>query len=230
MSLDQVKATAEWGFQAREESLWPVRCAIVASVLIYILLPAKVSTVPYVPAKIVLPVLEAALLVAFTISKPHTDIERSMTRRLTAIALIGLINVANVVSLVSLVDELLTHATRFSGTELIFSAAGIWLTNVIVFALWYWELDRGGPAARLSAAHRQPDFLFPQMADPHCAPSSWAPQFLDYLYVSLTNATAFSPTDTLPLTHWAKMLMGIQSLASLITIALVGARAVNILR
>ena len=110
------------------------------------------------------------------------------------------------------------------------TAIQIWLTNVIVFGLWYWELDRGGPGARCRENHREPDFLFPQMSTPAAAPPSWAPRFLDYLYVAFTNATAFSPTDTLPLTAWAKVLMAIQSLASLLTVALVAARAVNILQ
>jgi len=98
-----------------------------------------------------------------------------------------------------------------------------------VFALWYWELDRGGPDARRRPRHRQPDFLFPQMVTPACAGPRWAPGFVDYLYVSFTNATAFSPTDTMPLTPWAKMLLLLQALASLLTVALVAARAVNIL-
>jgi hypothetical protein len=100
---------------------------------------------------------------------------------------------------------------------------------VIVFGLWYWELDRGGPSARHDPHHREPDFLFPQMATPGAARPDWAPGFLDYLYVSFTNATAFSPTDTMPLTPLAKGLMGVQSAASLLTVALVAARAVNIL-
>jgi hypothetical protein len=99
---------------------------------------------------------------------------------------------------------------------------------VIVFGLWYWELDRGGVAARLRQNHRRPDFLFPQMSTPGSGPR-WTPDFMDYLYTSFTNATAFSPTDTMPLTAWAKLLMMVQSLASLLTVALVISRAVNIL-
>ena len=105
----------------------------------------------------------------------------------------------------------------------------IWITNVLVFGLWYWELDRGGPVARLEAHRRQPDFLFPQMTAPDATTPDWTPTFLDYLYTSFTNATAFSPTDTMPLTAWAKLLMMVQSLASLLTVSLVISRAVNIL-
>jgi hypothetical protein len=229
MNPDQVQADAQWGFAGRRESLWGPRVAIVAAVVIYILLPAKLSSIPYVPTKILLPTLELALIIALTVARRNQDIELSMVRRVSALCLIGLINLANLGSLVQLVDQLVHHASRFTGPELIYSSLGIWLTNVIVFGLWYWELDRGGPAERRSPSHREPDFLFPQMSQPHCARPEWAPDFVDYLYVSLTNATAFSPTDTMPLTHWAKILMGLQSIASLLTIALVAARAVNIL-
>ncbi len=115
-------------------------------------------------------------------------------------------------------------------TKLLLYGGAIWLTNVLVFALWYWELDRGGPVTRMLGARKHPDFLFAQMASPEVAPEDWEPMFLDYFYLSFTNATAFSPTDTLPLTRWAKMLMLLQSAVSLATVALVIARAVNILK
>ena len=95
--------------------------------------------------------------------------------------------------------------------------------------LWFWEFDRGGPGARAEALVRYPDFLFPQMQDEHMAQVHWHPNFFDYLYMSFTNASAFSPTDVLPLTRWAKMLMLVQSVTSLLTVGLVVARAVNIL-
>jgi hypothetical protein len=111
---------------------------------------------------------------------------------------------------------------------MVYASVPIWLTNVIVFGLWYWELDRGGPALRQQAHHRRPDFLFPQMSTPGSAPGS-PPGFLDYPYTSFTNATAFSPTDTMSLTAWAKLLMMLQSLASLVTVGVLVSRAVNIL-
>jgi uncharacterized membrane protein len=101
---------------------------------------------------------------------------------------------------------------------------------VIAFALWYWEFDRGGPVARALAIKPYPDFEFPQMTSPELAPPSWEPMFADYFYLSFTNATAFSPTDVMPLSRWAKMLMLVQSAVSLLLAALVIARAVNILR
>ena len=110
------------------------------------------------------------------------------------------------------------------------AGAVLWLTNVLIFGIWYWEIDRGGPAHRLVHSNRTepPDFLFPQMSQPGLAPG-WRPGFVDYLYTSYTNATAFSPTDTLPLSALAKLLMAIQSLIALITTLLVIARAVNVL-
>jgi uncharacterized membrane protein len=106
----------------------------------------------------------------------------------------------------------------------------IWLTNVIIFGLWYWEFDRGGPVARTNATHQYPDLMFPQMTAPQLAPPDWEPMFADYLYLAFTNATAFSPTDVMPLSRWAKGAMLLQSAVSIVTVALVVARAVNILR
>ena len=139
-------------------------------------------------------------------------------------------NLANVVSLGELVHELLAHVHAASvGRDLIYASVPVWVTNVLVFALWYWELDRGGPVARLETKRRQPDFLFPQMTAPDATCRTGRRRFIDYLFTSFTNATAFSPTDTMPLTPWAKILMMVQSLASLLTVALVVSRAVNIL-
>jgi hypothetical protein len=105
----------------------------------------------------------------------------------------------------------------------------IWLANVLIFGLWYWEVDRGGPGRRASGDDALPDLQFPQMTDPRFAPAGCRPQFVDYLYVSFTNATAFSPTDTMPLTAIANGMMALQSLVSLLRIGLVVSRAVNIL-
>ena len=126
--------------------------------------------------------------------------------------------------------SLLLHRGVSDATSLLRSGGSIWLTNVVVFALWYWEFDRGGPGARAEARNHVPDFLFPQMTDPDLASPHWAPSFFDYLYMSFTNSSAFSPTDVLPLTRWAKALMMAQSATSLTVVALVIARAVNILR
>lgn len=149
-------------------------------------------------------------------------------RRLVALGLTALVSGANVYSLYAL-SHLLLHKDVTNGRGLIVSGVLIWLTNFLIFALWYWEMDRGGPGKRAAGHDQQPDFLFPQMSDDRIEPRDWRPRFIDYLYVSLTNATAFSPTDTMPLSAAAKSTMGLQSLVSLVTIGLIVSRAVNIL-
>jgi hypothetical protein len=114
-------------------------------------------------------------------------------------------------------------------SALLLDAANIWSTNVIVFALWFWNLDRGGPAARGVSADDKPDFLFGNMLQAAPSTDGWSPGFIDYLYPAFTNATAFSPTDTLPMSPTAKLLMMVQASTSLLTVALVAARAVNVL-
>ncbi len=138
------------------------------------------------------------------------------------------VSAANIYSLVAL-SKFLLHHHPSNGRELIISGILIWLTNFLIFSLWYWELDRGGPGRRAEGQDGAPDFLFPQMCDDRIQPRNWRPHFVDYLYVSLTNATAFSPTDTMPLTAVAKILMGVQSVVSLVTLGLIVARAVNVL-
>ena len=114
--------------------------------------------------------------------------------------------------------------------QLLLTGGTIWLTNVIVFGLWYWEFDRGGVVERAAGSKPYPDFVFPQMTSPELAPPDWEPGFVDYLYMSFTNAMAFSPTDVMPMTRWAKLTMLSQSIVSVVTVVLVIARAVNILR
>ena len=113
---------------------------------------------------------------------------------------------------------LLAQGRKAGGHQLILSGVLLWATNVLLFAVWYWEIDRGGPVARTLEEHPRADLLFPQMSDPQWSKPRWRPRFIDYLYTSFTNATAFSPTDTMPLTPTAKMLMLVQSAAALVTI------------
>ncbi len=222
---------AAWGVRARHENLWPARAAILATIALYVTLPDRLAVGPiWLPAA-----LEAMLLGTLTVMAPIRHTREVKAQRQLSFGLIGLINLANIGSLVLLIAALLHHGIAIQGRPLdgqtlLLAALEIWLTNILVFALWYWDLDRGGPIERRRAKHRQPDFLFPQMINPGCTLPHWTPHFVDYLYVSFTNATAFSPTDTLPLTPWAKLLMLVQSLASLLTVALVAARAVNILQ
>jgi hypothetical protein len=213
-----------WGVPSADRSYWPARGAIVVAAILYLLLPDQLIPGP----RWVVPVLEAVILVVLTTLTPHKTGQKSPLRRVLVVALVALVTVANLINLGLLVHALL-HGGVQNGRALILASVAIWLTNVIVFGLWYFELDRGGPNQRHNPLHREPDFLFPQMSTPGAGRPSWSPAFLDYLYVSFTNATAFSPTDTMPMTVAAKALMGLQSAASLLTVALVAARAVNIL-
>ncbi|HEV2878745.1 MAG TPA: hypothetical protein VGW96_04100 [Candidatus Eremiobacteraceae bacterium] len=224
MSSPQSKAKAAWGPPTKFEMRWPASLAVLVALVLYVTLPQRLTIGPVW----LIPVLELALLVPLSIAAPRRVPNEPTWLQGASMSLIGIVNVANIASLVLLVDALV-HGNKTTGGQLLLGAVQIWLTNVIVFGLWYWELDRGGPDARASAEHREPDFLFPQMVTPGCSIVGWSPKFFDYLYVSFTNATAFSPTDTMPLTTWAKALMMVQSLASLLTVALVAARAVNIL-
>ena len=217
-----------WGVESTGEPRWPALLAVVAAAALQLILPQ--TLIRGLGNRGLIPALEVALIVVLLVANPGQISREESRLRIVGIALIALITIANVVSLIELIHALLyPFGADAGGRSLVYASVPIWLTNVIVFGLWYWELDRGGPAARQQPKHRQPDFLFPQMSTPGSAPG-WTPRFLDYLYTSFTNATAFSPTDTMPLTAWAKFLMMLQSLASLVTVAVVVSRAVNILK
>lgn len=177
-----------------------------------------------------LPALEGLLVVGLLATDSRFLNPEARLLRRVSIALIAVVAVVNAVALARLVDQLVSGGGN--GRELLSAAAGVWVTNVVVFGLGFWEFDRGGPLGRAGdiASPDTPDLWFPQDGDAKdAAPEGWQPVFVDYLFVSLTAATAFSPTDTMPLTTRAKLLMGAQSLISLLTVGLVAARAVNIL-
>ena len=215
---------AEWGERARSEPRWPATVAVLVAIGLQVVLPDRLVLGP----RWVLPSLEGALTLALLVASPQRHGRETNRLRAWSIGLIALINFANLVSLGYLVHALVA-SHPVGGKTLIFASVPVWFTNIIVFALWYWELDRGGPGRRVQRVHHAPDFLFPQMASPGSTRPDWSPTFLDYFYTSFTNVTAFSPTDTMPLSAWAKVLMMIQSLASLLTVGLVISRAVNIL-
>ena len=222
-------AAAELNHLEHVIPFWGPQLVILAAIVIDFTLPDRL--VPYGPTWL-LPALEVLLLVGLMMASPQAHRRHSPARRRFALALIALVSAANVVSLFELVHFLLlpVRAHPASGHELILAGSGLWVTNVLLFGIWYWELDRGGPLARRLGERDQPDFLFVQMERPELAPAGWLPGLVDYLYLSFTNATAFSPTDTMPLTPMAKWLMSAQSLVSLVTVGLVVARAVNILQ
>jgi uncharacterized membrane protein len=200
---------------------------VAGAIALDLFLPEKLTLGP----SWLLPSVEGALLVAFTIAAPRPRLRTSELRRKVAIALIALVSAANIFSLVELCRFLLHGGQHATGRSLIFAGVQLWLTNVILFSLWYWELDQGGPLKRAARdrTDQPPDFMFPQDVEPRMRTPGWKPGVVDYLYVSFTNAAAFSPTDTMPLSQSAKLLMTAQALTSLLIVILVVSRAVNIL-
>ena len=207
------------------EYRWPV--SAIAAIVVY--LQVQLSEQFAMPAKVPVFTLEVILLLGLFISNPKRIVKHHLPTRAIGFALTSLMTISNTVSAVKLIHSLIFGGIE-DATTLLIAGGSIYITNVVVFALWYWDLDRGGPGARAEARNPHPDFLFPQMSDPRYAPKDWHPRFYDYLYISITNASAFSPTDAMPLSRWAKLLMTIQSLTSLLTVGLVIARAVNILK
>src|SRR5689334_7194949 len=208
------------------ENRWPVAGCILVAILLQVALPDRLSLLN----RWLLPSVELALLVALLIAVPRRFHRQSRPLRVASLSLTGLMTVANGWSAAVLVVGLVAGTLGSDAGPLLSTGAAIWLTNVIAFGLWYWQFDRGGPAARAHAVKTLPDFQFVQMQTPQMAHPAWEPGFVDYLYLSFTNATAFSPTDVLPLSRWAKLMMLVQSLVSLVTVALVIARAVNVLK
>jgi hypothetical protein len=216
-----------WLRPTEGEKRLPVVTAILATIALQIFaVPHDIAFRPWW----LLPGLELALLVALSIANPIRINPGSKALRACALALVAVASWATAWSAARLVYELVNGRGGDDAPQLLLNGGAVWFTNVIVFALWYWEWDRGGPGARALARKVHPDFLFAQMAAPELADHDWEPNFIDYAYLSFTNATAFSPTDTLPLSRWAKLAMMFQSAVSLVTVALVVARAVNILR
>lgn len=213
-----------WRQVTAGEHRWPVSLAIAVTVVMQLALPTGLILHP----RWLLPALQALILGVLLALNPTRISGRSPSLRTLSLLLIAIVSISNAISAVALIVTLVA-AERMSGARLLTLGADIWLTNVMVFALWYWELDRGGPGARAEALHLYPDFLFPQMESPGLAPRHWEPEFADYFYLAFTNATAFSPTDVLPLSRWAKFAMLLQAAVSFALIILVIARAVNIL-
>lgn len=190
------------------EPIWHVTVALLVAVALQFALKDNLVF----GSKYAVASLEIALIVVLFLPSLSAHL-----KRVFAVLLIALVSLANLISL-GLVINALFNQNLADGHALLISSVAIYLTNIIVFGIWYWELD--------NTRDDVPDFSFPQFTN---GDKQWRPTFFDYLYVSITNATAFSPTDTLPLTHRAKLLMTLQSIVSLATIVLVTARAVNIL-
>ena len=215
-----------WRTVSEGESRWPVVVAVLGAVALQLTLPDHLAVHP----RWLLPALQVLVLAGLVAANPgHFGSSTSSRVRGTSILLIVAMAIGNAVSAFRLVRDLI-HGGMVDDAGLLLRAGGaIWATNVIVFALCYWEADRGGPGSRALGEDQYPDFLFPQMQAPDLTPPGWEPNFIDYLYTSFTNATAFSPTDVMPLSRWAKLAMMLQSALSLTVVGLVVARAVNIL-
>jgi hypothetical protein len=209
---------------ARYDPFWGAQLVLVATILLDLALPKRLTLGP----TWLLPGFEVLALGGLLAASPHPRMRHTPLRRQLSMVLTGLVSAANSVSLV-LLCNLLLRGGQVHGRALIGAGMVLWANNVLLFGIWYWQLDSGGPGARARRPDLLPDFLFVQMTQPAFAPRGWTPRLIDYLYTSFTNATAFSPTDTMPLTPVAKALMGVQSLTALVTIGLVVARAVNIL-
>lgn len=172
---------------------------------------------------------EVLLLLPLAWARPRRHLEQLGHRRTVSLALLAVVSVANAFLLVAVIASLV-RGTEKSGAQLLLKACTVWSTNVIAFGLWYWAFDRGGPARRQQPDLPPPDFQFPQLENPQLAAPSWHPRLFDYLYISFTNSIAFSPTDAMPLSRWAKALMAAESALSSLTLLLVAARAVNIFK
>jgi len=210
----------------RDEPRWPPALALVVVIGLLAALPGHVYMLPvwvsYLAALAVLvPMAAVALTTGNTL---WLRIERTM------IILLAAAYVANTIAeLADMIGVITLHPSGSNAFSLLSSSVAIWVANVLTFSLLYWQIDRGGPYARASKLNVKPDWVFPQPATPEDLPPDWRPLFLDYLYLGYNTATAFSPTDALPLTHRAKMLMMIESTISLLTMVIILSRAINII-
>jgi uncharacterized membrane protein len=198
--------------------------ALTACVILYAVLPSRLVVGP----RWLLPVLVALPLLPLSARRHRHPDEAPWIRRVVLV-LIAIVTAANITSVALLVDRLLSSNVS-QGTQLIYSAVAIWLTNVIIYGVWFWEIDRGGPHRRAGSDDLWPDIQFPQMENPEMAPKDWRPHFYDYLFTSYANGTSFAPADAMPLTLRLKVLFATESAVSLVAIVVVGARAINILR
>jgi hypothetical protein len=231
LAKDAAQMLPAWLQPGNPESRWPVLVALVSAIVMQGAIPRRYTVVPRWP----LLAMEVALVVVLLIINPVRLTRATRLGKGASLLLLAAITIDNTASAVVLNYHILTGTVSNDAALLLGSGAAVFITNIIVYGVWYWEIDLGGPFARAGVTERTPerrypDFLFPQMDVRRLAPKDWEPRFLDYLYVSLTNVMAFSPTDTMPLTRRAKAMMSLQALVAVSTIALVFARAVNVLR
>jgi len=209
------------------ERRWPMAVAVLVAIVLQLITPHTGRIVFWWA----FPVLELAALAVLIIRDPGRIDRRTRAARRATIVLIVLLTIGTLAGLVVLTIDVVDkhYAPMVGATALLGRGLALWVTNIVVFSLWFWELDRGGAAERAVASRIPPSFGFPEDAMPELVGEGWMPRYPDYLYLSFTNATAFSPTDTLPVRTWAKLTMMVEAAISLITAVLVIARAINVL-
>ncbi len=218
-------STETKGAARRPERRWPMALAVLFVIALQIAAPHAGRLAPWW----FFPIVELAGLAVIILRDPGRIDRRTKQARRATLFLIGLMSIGTIAGLGVLMLDVVDADFSVPATALLGRGAALWITNVLVFSLWFWELDRGGAAERAAGSGIPPSFGFPEEAMPELVPDGWRPQYADYLYLSFTNATAFSPTDTLPVRTWAKMAMMAESVISLITAILVIARAINVL-
>jgi hypothetical protein len=207
------------------ERRWPMASAVVVATLLFVVTPH----VGRVPGWWLGPLLQLVLLGFLIFQDPGRIDRRSVALQRVITTLLVVMTFGTVLAVTVLAVDILAGVAGVTATVLLGRGAAIWVENVILFSLWYWQVDRGGPAERAAGSPIPPSFAFPENATPELVPADWRPTYPDYLYLAYTNATAFSPTDTLPVRRWAKLTMMVQSTLSLVIAILVLARAINIL-
>jgi len=211
--------------RGRGEPRWPMAVAVLVSVAMQLSLPDRHVLSPAV----LFPTVEVLLLAVLVIGDPGRIDRRSRALKRVTVGLVIVLTVDNLAGVTELVRDILDGSDRDNGPVLLATGGALWVTNVVAFSLWFWLLDRGGPAARALGTPQAAAFAFPENASPELAAADWWPHYADYLYLAFTNSSALSPTDTLPITRWAKMMMLVQSSISLVIAIMIVARAVNIL-
>jgi uncharacterized membrane protein len=211
------------------EPRWPVALALGSYIALTIVLRVVQPQRETLGPPWLVPGIEIALLLALLAANPAQLSRRRRWLRPVSIGLLAALMVVTLVATAVLITELVRGGTvTESATSLLASGALIWLGNCLIFGLFYWILDSGGPYARLVGEREFPDFAFTQQMSPELTPPGWRPQYVDYLILGVTTSTAFSPTDVLPMARWATLTMALQSLISLTVVGLVIARAVNV--
>jgi hypothetical protein len=211
----------------RGESRWPVVVAVLVVFVILASMPARVRAMPFhtpflMTAMVLIPMIGAHWKGA--VDRRWLVAERTVTLTITL-----LLGIVNVLVLMAVVRSMLKESDRATAMVLLSSGVGTWITNILVFSLAYWQMDRGGPEGRAKGSPVLPDWQFPQSSMTENVRPGWRPTYVDYLAISFNTATAFSPTDVVPLTHSAKLLLMLESLISLVTLAIVASRAINVL-